>query len=164
MYCRRFTHIIVIFFHVLFKNSGRPTVSQLVAYGISQSALHRRQKTLVTEQFLCIKKNWPTIRVSIQIWTVTPFQLSPAFPPCMFVQVHAWCMCYSHCVTEHWPTSTVWQAGTASSVLSRETVRPSNKQPSVDGKKPYFVLMVLCCCTVLSSIHWFFKLQCRHVL
>lgn len=56
MYCRRFTHIIVIFFHVLFKNSGRPTVFQLVAYGISQNALHRRQKTLVTEQFLCIKK------------------------------------------------------------------------------------------------------------
>lgn len=59
MYCRRFTHIGVIFFHVfhvLFKYSGQPTVSELVAYGISQSALHTRQKTLVAEQFLCIKK------------------------------------------------------------------------------------------------------------
>lgn len=60
---------------------------------------------------------------------------------CMFVQVHAWCMCLSHCVTEHWPTSTIWHTGTAASVLSKETMRPSNKQLSVTGKKPYFVLM-----------------------
>lgn len=96
------------------------------------------RKAWIQTILLCIWQshilpNW------IQVWRVSPHHL--CFPSlCMFVQVHTWCMCYSHCVTEHWPTSTVWHASTAASVLNRGTMRSSNKNPSVTGKSQCEVL------------------------
>lgn len=165
MYCTCFTHIVVILCHVFHKYISQPIVSKLESYGISLCVICMAMAEKTENpgyRDIFVRKKWPTIHVQLQVWKVTPFQLSSAFPPSV---------CLYRCTRDVCVTATVWQStdplplfGTLALLRLSSAERPSNKQPSVPGKKPYFVLMVLNSAWALSlNIHTFLKLQYEHV-